>query len=327
MMDGVANSRVAPEERLLNLFIALTSTRARMDKQQIRSTVYGYDKGMQGQDLKADAAFERMFERDKEDLRRLGVPLQTVTDATNGGDIGYRIDASAATMQPIDVTPAELAVLSLAVDYWRDAALGTDARQAFIKVASTVPHEATPELPFGAHATGAPSALGVIAEALHERRAIGFDYASSQSSPSSRVVDPWRIVMAGGTEYLVGRDHKADAVRTFRVSRILGAVKPVGEQGAYVPPAEVPLGSLAPGQIQGTATIALRPEAGHALRLAGTVAGTEGEWDLVEVPYRHLDSLRSDVLALAGAARAVAPQELVDSVRVFARAAQEATRD
>ena len=326
-MDGAANNRVAPEERLLNLFIALTSTRARMDKQQIRSTVYGYDQGMQGQDAKADAAFERMFERDKEDLRRLGVPLQTVTDAANGGDIGYRIDASDATMQPIDVTPAELAVLSLAVDYWRDAALGTDARQAFIKVASRVQHEAIPELPFGARATGARSALGVFAEAIHERRAVAFDYASSQSPPSSRVVDPWRIVMSGGTDYLVGRDHKADALRTFRVSRILGAVKPVGEQGGFTPPAEVPLGELAPGEIQGTATIAVRPEAGNVIRRAGKAAGMDGDWDLIAVPYRHLDSLRADVLALAGAARAVSPPELVDAVRNFARAAQEATRD
>jgi len=319
--------RTAPEERLLNLLIALTSTRARMTKQQVRSTVYGYDQGIQGEDAKADAAFERMFERDKEDLRRLGVPLQTVTDAANGGDIGYRIDASASSMEPIDVTPAELAVLSLAADYWRDAALGADARQAVIKVASRVQHEAIPELPFGARATGSSAALGVIAEALHERRAIAFDYASSSSPPSSRVVDPWRIVMSGGTEYLVGRDHGADAQRTFRLSRILGAVRPKGEPGAFEIPAEVSLDSLGRGEITGTATVALRPEAGHALRLAGTLAGTDGEWDLVDVPYRHLDSVRSDILALSGAARAVAPPELVEAVQRFARAAVEATRD
>jgi len=319
--------RVAPEERLLNLFIALTSSRVRMTKQEIRSTVYGYDSRMLGEDAKADAAFERMFERDKEDLRRLGVPLQTVVDAANGGDIGYRIDASDATMQPINLTAAELAVLSLAVDYWRDAALGTDARQAVTKVASRVQHEAVPELPFGARATGNREALGIFAEALHERRAVRFEYASSSSAPAVRTVDPWRIVVVNGTEYLVGRDHKADAARTFRVSRILGAVKAVGESGAFEPPHEIPLGSLTDGAVVGTATVALRPEAGHALRLAGTVVGTDGEWDLVEIPYRHLDAVRSDVLVLAGAARAVAPQELVDGVSRYARAALEATRD
>ena len=319
--------RVAPEERLLNLLIALTATRVRMTKQQIRSTVYGYDGGMQGEDAKADGAFERMFERDKEDLRRLGVPLQTVTDAANGGDIGYRIDANAASMDPIDVTPAELAVLSLAVDYWRDAALGTDARQAVTKVASRVHHSATPELPFGARTTGASGALGVIAEAMHERRAVAFDYASSSSPPSSRVVDPWRIVMMSGTAYLMGRDHRADALRTFRVSRILGEVKTVGESDAFERPAAVPLDSFAPAEMQGSATVALRPEAGHALRLAGTLTGTDGEWDLIDVPYRHLDAVRADVLALAGAARAVAPPELVEAVVAYARAADDATRD
>jgi len=319
--------RVAPEERLLNLFIALTSSRVRMTKQEIRSTVYGYDSRMQGEDAKADAAFERMFERDKEDLRRLGVPLQTVIDAAHGGDIGYRIDASDATMQPIDLTAAELAVLSLAVDYWRDAALGTDAQQAVTKVASRVQHEAVPELPFGARATGAREALGTVAEALHERRAVRFEYASSSSAPAVRTVDPWRIVMVNGTEYVVGRDHKADAARTFRVSRIIGSVKAVGVPGSFEPPHEIPLGSLKAGAVVGTATVALRPEAGHALRLAGTVTGTDGEWDLVEVPYRHLDAIRSEVLVLAGAARAVAPQELVDGVDRYVRAAIEATRE
>lgn len=319
--------RVAPEERLLNLLIALTSTRVRMTKQQIRSTVYGYDNGTHGVDDKADAAFERMFERDKEDLRRLGVPLQTVTDAANGGDIGYRIDASAATMQPIDVTPAELAILSLAADYWRDAALGSDARQAVTKVASRVPHESIPELPFGARATGSRAALGAIAEALHERRAVRFDYASSSSAPATRTVDPWRIVVVNATEYLVGRDHGADASRTFRVSRILGTVKAVGEPGAFEPPAHVDLGPLGPSAVVGTATVAVRPEAGHALRRAGTVVGSDGDWDVLEVPYRHLDALRSEILGLAGAARAVAPTELVEGVRRYTRAALEATHD
>jgi len=319
--------RVAPEERLLNLLIALTSTRVRMDKQQIRASVYGYDQRTPGEDAKADAAFERMFERDKEDLRRLGVPLQTVVDAAHGGDIGYRIDASAATMEPIDVTPAELAVLSLAADYWHDAALGPDARQAVIKVASRVPHQAIPELPFGARATGSRAAVGVVAEALHERRAVAFDYASSSSPPSSRIVDPWRIVMSGGTEYLIGRDHRADAARTFRLSRILGAVTLVGQAGAFERPHDVPLGSFAQGELAGTAVVALRPEAGHALRITGTAAGTDGEWDLIEVPYRHLDAVRADILALSGAARAVSPPELVDAVRTFALAGVEATRD
>ena len=315
--------RAAPEERLLNLFIALASTRTRMTKQQIRSSVYGYDGGQQGGDAKADAAFERMFERDKEDLRRLGVPLQTVTDSAHGDDIGYRIDSSQATMEAIDVTPAELAVLSLAVDYWRDAALGTDARQAVTKVASRVQHEAIPELPFGARSTGARAALGAIAEALHERRTIRFDYASSSSPPARRTVDPWRLLIAGGTEYLVGRDHGHDEARTFRVSRILGSVKPIGEPGAFEKPANVPLGDFAPRDPVGTATIAVRPEAGHALRRAGTIVGTDGGWDVVEIPYRHLDSLRADVLALAGSARALAPERLVDDVARFAKAAAE----
>ena len=316
--------RVSPEERLLNLFIALSSTRVRMTKQQIRSTVYGYDKGKQGEDPKADAAFERMFERDKEDLRRLGVPLQTVTDQAHGDDIGYLIDASAATMQPIDLTPAELAVLSLAVEYWRDAALGTDARQAVIKVTSRVQHEAVPELPFGARATGSRAALGVLAEALHDRRTVRFDYASASSPPSTRTVDPWRIVISGGTEYLVGRDHSREASRTFRVSRILGAVTAVGEPCSYEIPASVSLEGIAPRNApRHKAVVAVRPETGHFFRRNGRFLGTDGDWDLIEVEYVHLDGVRYDVLAHGGSVKAVSPPELVESVVRYATAGAE----
>src|SRR5690606_10685765 len=105
-----------------------------------------------------DTAFERMFERDKDDLRRMGVPLRTVTDAAHGDAIGYKIDATDAAMPPIDLTPAEFAVVAVAGEYWQDAALGAHARQAVTKVASGASHHPREPLPFAARSTASHDA-------------------------------------------------------------------------------------------------------------------------------------------------------------------------
>lgn len=322
--------RVAPEERLLNLIIALTHTRTRMTRAEIRASVEGYEPPAQSAtseaQARADAAFERMFERDKEDLRRMGVPLLTITDSAHGDDIGYRISASDAAMEPLDLTPAELSVVSIAVDYWRGAALGTDARQAVTKVASRVPHGTPVELPFAARATASRDALGALIDAIHERRAVTFEYSSTTSGTSVRTVEPWRVVLRGGNEYLIGHDLGREAPRTFRVGRILGAVRMAPHAGSFEIPRDVPLGELAPGAVVGTARVAVRPEVGHSLRRRGAAVGTEGAWDLLDVPYRHLDALGAEILSLAGGARAVWPPELVTTVIDRARAALEVGR-
>ena len=314
--------RVAPEERLLNLIIALTHTRVRMTRQQIRASVNGYDGGTQGEDEQADAAFERMFERDKEELRRMGVPIQTVTDSAHGDDIGYRIDASAAEMGTVDLDRAELAVLSLAVDYWRGAALGADARQAVTKVSSGVPHEPPVDLPFGVRTTAARDALGSLAEAIHDRRAVTFEYASSTAAPGVRKVQPWGLILRGPHAYLVAFDTAREAARTFRINRILGAVRLVGAPDAYAIPDDVPLGMLAPGAATHTAVVAVRPETAYALRRRAVETQPDGDWDLLTVPYTYVDSLAHEIVELGGAARAVEPSTLVGAVLASARAAK-----
>ena len=58
-------------ERLLNLVMVLLYTRRPLTKAQIRRLVGQYDTSPSVE------AFERMFERDKDELRALGVPLAT----------------------------------------------------------------------------------------------------------------------------------------------------------------------------------------------------------------------------------------------------------
>jgi proteasome accessory factor B len=117
-----------PAERLLNLVIALVNAEGRMSKEQIRSTVAGYDAAA------TDEAFERMFERDKETLRRLGVPVVTVTGAAHGDDVGYRVDTDAYALPPLELSAAQLGVLALAAEFWAGQTLRTDASRALTKL-------------------------------------------------------------------------------------------------------------------------------------------------------------------------------------------------
>lgn len=314
-----------PAQRLLNLIIALTHTRVRMTREEIRASVDGYepadDSLSEAEAKRHDAAFERMFERDKDDLRRMGVPIRTVTDAAHGDDIGYKIHASDAAMPGIDLTATELAVLGIAAEYWQGATLGADARQALTKVASGTAHLPTVTLPLSARSTVSHDATAVFVEAIQDRYPVTFEYASATSGTSIRTVDPWRIVLRGGTEYMVGMDHDRKELRTFRTGRIMGKVKPAGKPGSVDAPGEIPMGLLAGAGEAGVATVAVRAEAGNAIRNRGTRVRSDGDWDVFEVTYVHGDQIRDEVLALGGAARVIEPEDVAQAVADYAQAA------
>lgn len=312
--------------RLLNLIIALTDSGTRMTRERIRATVEGYEPVPAGasedERRRLDAAFERKFERDKDDLRRLGIPLRTVVDPIHGDDIGYRIDAASAALPPLDLTPAELAVVGIAADLWTDATLGEDARQALTKVASASDQRPADRAVLSGTSSLVADAVAALVEAIELRRQVRFGYSSAATGASTRTVQPWRLVLRGGALYLQGHDVDRDAPRTFRLSRFHGTVRAVGDEGGFELPAELPPAFEA--HQPGEAVVALRPEAGHALRARGQARGHEGGWDLVRVSYRHADQLRDEVLGLAGAARVVEPEWLAAEVWAHARAAAEA---
>jgi proteasome accessory factor B len=317
-------------ERLLNLLIALSHARCRMTRNEIRATVAGYDPIDDRDDpptaRRRTAAFERMFERDKEDLRKLGVPLRTVTDATHGDDIGYIIDAGEAAMPPISFTPVERAVLAVAAEYWENAALGTDARRALVKLASSAGRLEDTSLHLAARSTQGADSAPVLAQAIADGQAVQFVYTSTTSGRSTRTVEPWRLVVRGGPLYLVGLDRDRGESRTYRLSRIEGTVRTVGERGAFTAPAGSAGIELEASVPTLTARIGLRAESGHALRRRGTFVESRGSWDVFDVPYSDTDALRDEVLALAGVARVFSPTRLADMVVSHARAAREVAR-
>lgn len=324
-----------PAERLLNLVIALVNTAGRMTKEQIRSTVAGYA------DASSDTAFERMFERDKDTLRELGIPILMVTGSGHSDDIGYRVDREAYALRPVELTAAELGVLSLAVEFWQDKSLRSDAARALAKLRAVGTAPAGTDLVAGLapRVRAAGDAFGPLLDAVQARAAVTFTYrAASTGDVRERSVEPWRLLARGGGWYVVGRDRDRDAPRSFRLSRIEGAVRQVGEPGSYEIPAGLDAAAVLAGESESTrlAVLALAPERASALR--SRAVGQEGpdaadpsrldatarllaHRDLVRVPFTGTSELADEIAGYGDAVVVLAPQDLRAAVLRRLRAA------
>ncbi|MGB3662561.1 helix-turn-helix transcriptional regulator, partial [Mycolicibacter algericus] len=236
----------AKVERLLNLVIALLSTRGYLTAEKIRATVIGYG------DSPSDEAFSRMFERDKNELRDLGIPLETGKASVFDTVDGYRINPDAYALPAIELTTEEAAAVAVAVQLWQSPQLRANAQGAVAKL-----HAAGVEVdPARADVLVAPPAalpgihraepaLGALMDAVQAGQAVQFGHRPSPVDPYvTRTVEPWGVVTHGGRWYLVGHDRDRDAVRTFRMSRIADEVTPIGSPGSVTRPDGVDLRAI-----------------------------------------------------------------------------------
>src|SRR5499425_620360 len=216
-------------ERLLSLVVCLLSAGRYLTATQIRQAVPGYPDNFD--------AFKRMFERDKDELRELGIPLQTGFNSVSEDEAGYRIPRQAYVLPDIVLEPDEAAVLGLAARVWRRAELEGAAAGALLKLrAAGVEAEETSQPGIEPRLAG-DAAFGPLWEAVRDRRPVTFSYrAFGRSEPQQRQLEPWGVVNRHGRWYVAGHDQARDAVRVFRLSRIEGPVAFSGPRGAVKVP-------------------------------------------------------------------------------------------
>ncbi|TMK68061.1 MAG: WYL domain-containing protein [Actinobacteria bacterium] len=301
-----------PLERLVNLVALLLESRRPLTFEQIRTKMpEGY-----GQDDLQSA--KRMFERDKDVLRDIGVPIEVI--ATDAWEVeqGYAILKDRYYLPEIDFTPEEISALFVAAH-----AGGPDdaAEQAVRKLlygtdGGLVAGAAS--APLAAEAGAVDARLTAAAEAIAERRSVRFAYRTSRGVESERHVDPWGLVFRAGHWYLVGLDRERDEIRAFRLSRAGGELRLDGEAG---PPPEgfravehVVVGPFGPGEPEERATVAFSPDvAWWATRgvLGALIQDTRSDgWVQVSLPAAPGDALASWILSFGPDAVAVAPESL-----------------
>ena len=277
-------------ERLLNLVICLLGARRPVSRAALRECIPGYG------DASSDDAFERMFERDKDELRQMGIPIDTIVNS-QGEVEGYLIDEDAYAMPAIDFDASERAVLGLAARVWSEAALTAEAGAALRKIEAATGDRWSPLLP-GRPGTG-EEALPLLWEAIRSRSVVRFDYlARGRAAPEERTVEPWATAHRDGAWYLVGHSRERDAGRVFRLSRIQGSLTRLREQFPSADRSDIQrlLDELVEPATTGMALVEL-PTHGAA-RLRGTSRQrTDGTW---EVDYTDVGILVADVLEAGG---------------------------
>ncbi len=314
----------------MNLVIALLSTHGYITAERIRSSVAGYA------DSPSDEAFARMFERDKNELRDLGIPLETGRVSSFDPTEGYRINRDAYALPEIELSADEAAAVAVATQLLESPELVTASQSALLKLrAAGVDVDAEAAIPISAPSglpglRGSEDVLGVLLGAIDEGRAVRFSHRSARTDPFTvRTVEPWGVVTAKGRWYLVGHDLDRGAVRTFRLSRIGGEVEPVGPPGAVSRPDGVDL-RLVVAQVVGEAPSGVRARVwvadgrATALRRAGTstgpseLGGRRGEVIELDIGYR--DRVAREIAGHGADAIVLEPPSLRDDVLARLRA-------
>jgi proteasome accessory factor B len=262
-------------ERLLNLLIMLLVQRHFVPKGRIRSILYPDS---------TDEAFEKMFERDKDDLRSIGVPIEVgQMDAYFDDEPGYRVRPDEFQLPRIELAADEAAVIGLATRVWGHARLAEATTEAVRKLtAFGVPVDVSALDIVEPRLVAEEPSFDVFWEASQERTPVEFEYLrSGQAEPSTRHLQPWGVVRYSGRWYAVGYDTDRGEERVFRLSRVQGQARRSGSPASYDVPAGVDIRDvtrrLAPAPVAETVVVLARGGTGHALRRSAATVESDVE--------------------------------------------------
>lgn len=320
----------------MNLVIALLSTRSYITAEKIRSSVAGYA------DSVSDEAFSRMFERDKNELRDLGIPLETGRVSSYDPVEGYRINRDSYALPAVELTADEAAAVAVATQLWESPELITATQGALLKLRAAGV-DVDPDAPIAIASPagsvglrGSENVLNALLAAVTARQAVQFRHRPSRADPYTvRTVEPWGVVTEKGRWYLVGHDRDRNATRTFRLSRIGAEVTPVGPAGVVETPDDIDLRDIV-AKVVGDPPTGVRAQVwvadgrATALRRAGTslgsrqVNGRDGE--VIEVDVGTTGRLARDIAGYAADAVVLEPATLRDEVLGLLRAHVEEPR-
>ena len=262
-------------ERLVNLTIALLATKRYLTKSEIFRTVEGYEG--------APEAMERMFERDKDDLRSLGISIELGTfDPIFEDDAGYRITPSSYQLNLGELDGTDIALLSLAATAWSGAALERESTSALIKLASMGIESDSEALSLlTPQVSVTDQNFTLITEAIVRRSEIEFEYVSADLSSQERKILPYSMRGQSGSWYLVGLDRGKDSLRTFRLDRIVSEVSVSKKVNTFDIPELIT--NQPADESKDFAVLRIRKNRGHQLRSLGTLLELGEEWDEIRL--------------------------------------------
>jgi len=295
-------------ERLINLTIALLATQRYLTKSEIFRTVEGYEGSAETK--------ERMFERDKDDLRSLGITIDVGSfDPIFNDEAGYQIRSEHYQLDLGEITPTEVSLLSLAADAWQGAAFADAAQSAILKLSSIgVPADPIDIPGLSPKLSNSSADLETVTEAIANSDFLLFDYLAANLESQERTIIPFALSNRSGFWYLSGVDQEIQEIRTFRLDRVQGVIKHGKNRDAFEFPTAFELSEADTIVNSRFAVIDVRKGKGQALRSLATSTKDLGEWDQIKVPIHTLQSLASEILWHGDDAFVHEPSDLRDYI-------------
>ncbi|WP_233437747.1 helix-turn-helix transcriptional regulator [Agromyces laixinhei] len=331
--ESKGEAKIPVEDRLFSLVLALLATETGLLKSEILSTVRGYAERFDSAGRNAN--LERQFERDKDDIRELGIPLETVESPDRPGDnqaLRYRIPKGQYDLpDEVRFTPDELALLGLAAEVWREASLSADSQRALTKLRSLGIEPREPVIGYAPRLRVRDAAFEPLRQALDRRQAVRFKYFKpGEAEPRERTVDPLAVVLHDGRWHLHANDHDAGGARTFLLSRIIGEVIPVPGSSFEAPPLGVQdriIAELQQLHERNVADLAVSGGSDAEVRLGKRAIDGDEDAGVIRLHYTDAAVFADELASYGPEVRVLSPESLRDAVRDRLRAVVAVHRD
>ena len=328
-MSAKAPVRNPPEERLVNLVVALMATEQGLTKDTILTSVSGYRE--QSDAGASKDALEKMFERDKESLRGLGVPIETIGDRADPDDLRearYRVPSAEYELpEDIEFTPAEIALLNLAGGVWSESSMSAEARSGLRKIRALGIAVEDPIIGYSPRISLRDPAFPALQQAIEQSRVVAFPYLKpGEEAPRMRRVQPLALIEYEARWHVFGYDLNVAADRTFLLQRIVGEVQATRE--SFDPALREGAGERALAGLEALAErqlalLEVNPGTEAALRLSRRARpAAQG----IRVPYVDVQIFADELASYGPEVRVVEPSDLRAEVIARLRGTLDAHR-
>jgi proteasome accessory factor B len=291
-------------KRLINLTLALLASKRYLTKSEIFKNVAGYAGSAE--------TMERMFERDKDDLRNLGVEIEVrALDPLFDDDQGYLINSNTFQIDPNDFTKEEILLLTMAANLWHGSALDINSKAALLKIQSLDGLVATNTVasPVVADNEDAKKLL-LIFDAVQRSVLLEFEYKGS-----IREVKPYGIYTIGGFWYVAAEEN--NLIKSFKVIRIGDQIKTIGKPNNFTKPSQFKLSAFIEGMNAATpskAEVRIRKNQALALRKRYWVEEIDSDWDKISVDYTFEEDLIESLLWYGSNVVVISPERIRDQI-------------
>ena len=291
-------------ERLINLTLALLSSKRYLTKSEIFNNVAGYSGSPE--------TMERMFERDKDELRNLGIRIEVrALDPLFEDDQGYLIDSDTFQINPNDFSQEEIFLLTMAANLWHGSALQKDSKAALLKIQSLDGLVATNTVASPVIEDNEDSKkLLLIFDAVERFITLEFEYKGT-----IRQVKPYGIYTRRGFWYLAAQEN--DVVKSFKVVRIGQQIRATSKAQAFDKPSEFKLSAFLEDINSPTtskAEVRIRKKQALALRKRHKVEEVDSEWDKLFIDYIFEEDLIESLLWYGSNLVVISPTSIRDQI-------------